>query len=318
MNGIALRNDRNSANVNISSSENTATKKDKKVDVNPVFWEKGVRIYQGDVIDTLSKFPEGSIDLIFADPPYNLSNDGFTCHAGRRVSVNKGDWDKSNGIESDFEFHSEWINACRRILKDDGSLWISGTYHSIYSCGFALQMQGWHLINDISWFKPNASPNLSCRMFTASHETLLWARKTKKSRHVFNYPIAKNGTWESDFLKKPGKQMRSVWALHTPKAQEKKFGKHPTQKPEELLERIILTSSKPGAIVLDPFCGSGTTGVAAVRNGRKFIGVDLDAGFLKNLCVPRILAEVNKNQENLKQKKNKVSETRNRYLTLLP
>ncbi|MCK5655276.1 MAG: site-specific DNA-methyltransferase, partial [Candidatus Aureabacteria bacterium] len=236
------------------------------------------------------------IDLIFADPPYNLSNGGFTCHAGKRVSVNKGEWDKSKGIEKDFQFHYRWIEACRRVLKPNGSLWISGTYHSIYVCGFALQKQGWHLINDICWYKPNAAPNLSCRMFTASHETLIWVRKEKTAKHTFNYKTVKNGKWDGDFIKKPEKQMRSVWAITTPKNGEKKYGKHPTQKPEALLERIILSSSKKGNIVLDPFCGSATTGVAALRHNRKFVGIDNEKDYLKNLAKPRLMDALEDNK----------------------
>ncbi len=256
------------------------------------FSNVGIRLYLGDVIEVLSIFPDESIDLIFADPPYNLSNDGFTCHAGKRVSVNKGEWDKSRGVEEDFKFHYKWIEACRRVLKPEGTLWISGTYHSIYACGFALQKQGWHLINDICWFKPNASPNLSCRMFTASHETLLWAKKFKKAKHTFNYKLMKNGHWEGDFIKKPNKQMRSVWAISTPKNGEKKYGKHPTQKPEALLTRVILASSKEGDIVLDPFCGSGTTGVVAVRYRRRFVGIDSEREYLDKLAIPRIKDEL--------------------------
>ena len=252
----------------------------------------GIRIYLGDVIEILDQIPDESIDLIFADPPYNLSNDGFTCHAGKRVSVNKGDWDRSKGTDEDFSFHYNWINACRRVLKPNGTLWISGTYHSIYICGFALQKQGWHLINDICWFKPNASPNLSCRMFTASHETLLWAKKEKKAKHTFNYDIMKNSDWGADFIKKPNKQMRSVWAIGTPKNGEKKYGKHPTQKPEALLERIILGASNEGDIVLDPFCGSGTTGVAAIRHRRKFVGIDSEKKYLSELAIPRLKDEI--------------------------
>lgn len=264
------------------------------------FSDTGIRLYNGDVIETLNQLPEKSIDLIFADPPYNLSNDGFTCHAGKRVSVNKGDWDKSRGIEEDFHFHYSWIEACRRVLKSNGTLWISGTYHSIYACGFALQKQGWHLINDICWFKPNASPNLSCRMFTASHETLLWAKKHKKAKHTFNYDLMKNGNWNGDFIKKPNKQMRSVWAINTPKNGEKKYGKHPTQKSEALLERIILASSNEGDIVLDPFCGSGTTGVVSIRHRRKFIGIDLEKKYLDELAIPRLKDEiVSKSQQRL-------------------
>jgi site-specific DNA-methyltransferase (adenine-specific) len=250
--------------------------------------ERNVRIFNGDVVETLNSLPEECIDLIFADPPYNLSNGGFTCHAGKRVSVNKGKWDKSKGIDEDFEFHYNWIESCKRVLKPNGSLWISGTYHSIYACGFALQKQGWHLINDICWFKPNAAPNLACRMFTASHETLLWVRKDKKAKHFFNYDLIKAGDWNGDFLKKPNKQMRSVWAIATPKNGEKKYGKHPTQKPESLLDRIVLACSKKNDIVLDPFCGSATTGVSSLKNGRKFVGIDAEKDYLDKIAIPRI------------------------------
>ncbi|MCD6459230.1 site-specific DNA-methyltransferase [bacterium] len=258
------------------------------------FSEKGIRLYLGDAVETLKKLPEDSVDLIFADPPYNLSNGGFTCHAGKRVSVNKGNWDKSKGIDKDFEFHYSWINACKRVLKPQGTLWISGTYHSIYACGFALHKQGWHFLNDICWFKPNASPNLSCRMFTASHETLIWAKKEKKAKHIFNYQIMKKANWNGDIIKKPNKQMRSVWAINTPKNGEKKYGKHPTQKPQELLKRIILSSSNQDDIVLDPFCGSGTTGVLAIMHNRKFVGIDLEKEYLDNLAIPRIKDEIQK------------------------
>ena len=237
------------------------------------------RIYQADCLDVLAAMPPESVDMIFADPPYNLSNDGFTCHAGRAVSVNKGEWDRSRGVENDFEFHKEWISACRRVLKPNGTIWISGTYHSIYACGFALQLLGFHMLNDICWFKPNASPNLSCRFFTASHETILWARKNKKAKHVFNYEAMKFGRFPKDFLKNEGKQMRSVWAIGTPRKEEKRYGKHPTQKPEELLRRIILASTNEGDVVLDPFMGSGTTGVVATRYGRVFIGIEKDEKF---------------------------------------
>ena len=140
----------------------------------------------------------------------------------------------------------------------------------------------------ISWFKPNASPNLACRMFTASHETLIWARKNKTAKHFFNYELVKTLDWKEDFLKKPNKQMRSVWAISTPKNEEKKFGKHPTQKPESLLERIVLACSEENDIILDPFCGSATTGVAALRNNRKFVGIDLEKDYLDKIAIPRI------------------------------
>jgi site-specific DNA-methyltransferase (adenine-specific) len=246
-------------------------------------------LYMHDSIEFLKKLPENSIDMIFADPPYNLSNGGFTVHAGKRVSVHKGDWDKSRGIEDDFEFHHNWLKESYRVLKPEGTIWISGTYHSIYQCGYALQKIGYKVLNDISWFKPNASPNLSGRYFTASHETLIWARKDHKAKHVYNYQDMKNGNWHiNDMIKNEGKQMRSVWAIGTPKREEKIYGKHPTQKPLALLERIVLASTTPDAVVLDPFTGSSTTGIAALMHGRKFIGIDLEGEFLK-LSHKRIL-----------------------------
>ena len=256
----------------------------------PAFYQKNspvIALYKGDCFDLLSKTKAKSVNMIFADPPYNLSNDGYSVHAGKRVSVNKGKWDKSKGVETDFEFHMKWIEACKRVLKDNGTLWVSGTYHSIYQCGFALQKLGYHILNDISWYKPNASPHLACRMFAASHETLLWARKDKKSKHYFNYKSMKNGNFPKDKMKNEGKQMRSVWSIATPPKGEKLHGKHPTQKPLELMERIILASTKKGDIVLDPFAGSSTTGLATYKNGRNFIGFELDKKYI-NLSKKRI------------------------------
>ncbi|MCF7988581.1 MAG: site-specific DNA-methyltransferase [Methylovulum sp.] len=279
------------------------------------FRDQKIRLYLGDVVETLNQLPTESVDLVFADPPYNLSNGGFTCHAGKRVSVNKGDWDKSQGVDADLEFHNAWIKACNRVLKPNGTLWISGTYHSIYVCGYVLQKQGWHIINDICWYKPNAAPNLSCRMFTASHETLLWVKKTKQAKHTFNYEAMKFGDFPNDVIKKPEKQMRSIWAIGTPKNGEKKYGKHPTQKPEELLDRIITSSSNEGDIVLDPFCGSSTTGVCALRHRRKFIGIDSSKEYLDTLSVPRLTDILKRNQSNLKNLQ--VSEN-NAHYDLLP
>ena len=245
-------------------------------------------LYLGDCLDVLNSMPAKSIDMIFADPPYNLSNDGFTVHAGKRVSVNKGEWDKSAGPAKDFEFHLEWIKACKRVLKEDGTIWISGTYHSIYACGYALQLEDFRILNDVSWYKPNAAPNLGCRMFTASHETLIWASKSKKSKHTFNYDLMREGDFPGDIIKNPGKQMRSVWSIITPAKSEKKHGKHPTQKPLKLLDRVIISSTNPGDVVLDPFCGSATTGVSALIHGRLFIGIDSDENFLKDMAIPRL------------------------------
>lgn len=252
----------------------------------PYFVADNFVLYNENSLKILNELPENSVDMIFADPPYLLSNGGFTCDSGKMVSVNKGQWDVSNGLKKDFEFHLEWTKACHRVLKPGGTIWISGTYHSIYQCGFALQVNKFHILNDIAWFKPNASPNLSCRFFTASHETLIWARKDKKGKHKFNYNLMKNGNWPEDFIKKPGLQMRSVWAMGTPKPSEKKHGKHPTQKPIDLLVRIVLASTDKGDIVIDPFTGSSTTGIACALNGRKFIGIDLEKKYL-DLSVKR-------------------------------
>ena len=246
----------------------------------PYFIEGNFVLYNNNCLKILEQLPENSIDMIFADPPYNLSNGGFTCHAGRAVSVNKGEWDVSRGVKEDFGFHLNWIKACKRVLKPGGTVWISGTYHSIYECGFALQGAGFQILNDITWYKPNASPNLSGRYFTASHETLIWARKDKKAKHIFNYKLMREGDWPKDFLKRPNKQMRSVWAINTPNSWEKKFGKHPTQKPFDLLNRIVLASTQKGDIVLDPFTGSSTTGLATVVNERKFVGIDTKKSYL--------------------------------------
>ncbi|MEK7664213.1 MAG: site-specific DNA-methyltransferase [Patescibacteria group bacterium] len=249
--------------------------------MSPYFEENGFILYHGDCLNILCQLPANSVDMIFADPPYNLSNNGFSLHAGKRVSVNKGVWDRSKGFEGDYNFHYKWLDACKGVLKPQGTLWLSGTYHSIYQCGHALQSLGYHILNDISWFKPNGSPNLSCRYFTASHETLIWTRKDKGGKHFFNYKLMKNGSWPEDFIKKPNSQMRSVWAIYPPKKDEKKFGKHPTQKPIELLKRVILASTKPGAVILDPFTGSSTTGIASEIIGkRKFIGIDTNQEFL--------------------------------------
>ncbi|MDR2717579.1 MAG: site-specific DNA-methyltransferase [Treponema sp.] len=153
----------------------------------PFFQSKNAVIFNGDCLKILCSIPENTIDMIFADPPYMLSNGGFTCQNGKMANVNKGKWDKSNGFEEDTVFHNEWISACRRILKPEVTIWISGTYHSIYQCDYLLQKNKFHILNDITWFKPNASPNLSFRFFTASHETLIWARKDEKAKHTFNY-----------------------------------------------------------------------------------------------------------------------------------
>jgi site-specific DNA-methyltransferase (adenine-specific) len=243
-----------------------------------------IRIYQGDCLNILEKIPENSVDLVFADPPYFLSNGGITCQNGKMVSVHKGDWDKSRGPDLNHEFNRAWLAACQRVLKPNGSIWVSGTAHVIHSVGFAMQQLGFKLLNDISWVKPNPPPNLSCRYFTHATETIIWAAKNVKSRHTFNYKHMKeiNGN----------KQMKSVWTdIRTPEKWEKKFGKHPTQKPVALLERILLASTNEGDCVLDPFSGGGTTLVAALRLCRHAFGCELSAEFL-NLSIRRICSNL--------------------------
>lgn len=246
------------------------------------------KLLKGDCIEILEKARENSVDMIFADPPYFLSNGGITCHAGRMVSVNKGKWDKSKGVKEDHEFILSWLRACQRVLKPDGTIWVSGTTHIIYSIGFATQELGFKILNDIIWYKRNAPPNLSCRYFTHSTEIVLWAAKNEKSKHYFNYPLMKqqnNGRqmrnlWQpSDNVET--KEIDNVWEISSPSSNEKIFGKHPTQKPIELLRRIILASTKENDLVLDPFCGSSTTGVASMLLKRQYIGIDLEDEYLE-------------------------------------
>lgn len=231
------------------------------------------KLIQDDCIKALKKVPEKSVDMIFADPPYKLSNDGITCKSGKMACVNKGDWDKSQGLKEDHRFNKKWLKTCDRVLKDNGTIWISGTYHIIHSIAFALMEMDYYIINEITWAKPNAAPNMGCRCFTASQETLLWAKKSKKAKHIFNYKLMKEMN--------DGKQMRSVWNISTTPKREKFFGNHPTQKPKELLLRCILSCTNEDDLILDPFCGSGTTGVVAVENGRRFIGIDIEQKYLE-------------------------------------
>lgn len=242
-----------------------------------------IRLYQGDCLGILEKIPESSVDLVFADPPYFLSNGGITCHAGKMVSVHKGDWDKSRGADENHAFNLAWLAACQRVLKPNGSIWVSGTAHVIHSVGFAMQQLGFKLLNDITWVKPNPPPNLSCRYFTHATETLIWAAKNKKSRHTFHYKLMKEIN--------RGKQMKSVWEIRPPEAWEKKYGKHPTQKPVALLERILLASTNEGDLVLDPFAGGATTLIAALRLRRHAFGCELSADFL-SLSLRRICSNL--------------------------
>ena len=243
----------------------------KKVVIN----EESFTLYNDNCFKRLRKLEPKSVDMIFADPPYFLSSGGVSCHSGKQVSVNKAEWDKSITIEEKIKFNRKWIRLCRELLKDDGTIWISGTFHNIYIIGMALELEGFSIINNITWQKPNPTPNLACRCFTNSTETILWARKQlttkKKGKHTFNYSLMKeiNGN----------KQMKDVWLIPLVTKAEKKYGKHPTQKPLALLERIILASTNEGNLVLDPFNGSGTTGLACVKLNRRYIGIEKESEY---------------------------------------
>jgi site-specific DNA-methyltransferase (adenine-specific) len=249
----------------------------------------GWTLLREDCIDALQRLPRGSVDLIFADPPYHLSNGGTTCQSGRRARVDKGDWDASRGVETDHALQRRWLAACRRVLGPAGTLWVSGTQHVIFSVGYAMQELGFHLLNTVTWYKPNAAPNLACRFFTHSTEILLWASpmRLRPLPHRFNYREmkARNGgkqmrdLWEICERPDPGGD-QVVWPLPTPGPREKVHGRHPTQKPLALLERVVAASAAPGDLVLDPFCGSGTTGLAALQAGCRFIGIERDPSYV--------------------------------------
>lgn len=236
--------------------------------------DRRFRLYQGDCLALLPLLPEESFDMVFADPPYFLSNGGITCHAGRMVSVNKGKWDRSRGFAGNYAFTKQWLEACRRVMKPNATIWISGTSHIIHLVGSALDEIGFKILNDITWVKPNPPPNLSCRYFTHATETVIWAGRDAKTKHTFNYALMRRLAG--------GKQMKSVWTdIDAPRREEKVFGKHPTQKPVALLERIIAASSDENDLVLDPFSGSGTTGVAAARLHRRYVGIEVERDYLE-------------------------------------
>lgn len=232
---------------------------------------KSILIY-GDSLKILKNIKKNSIDCIIADPPYFLSSDGITNSGGKQVSVNKGDWDKSLSVKEKHKFNREWIKQCYRILSDNGTIWISGTFHNIYSVGMALEQENFKILNNITWQKLNPPPNLAGRSFTHSTETILWAKKNiPQSKHYYNYKLMKELN--------NGKQMKDVWMGPLTPPKEKLYGKHPTQKPTYLLERMILASTIEENLILDPFMGSGTTGVVAKLNNRNFIGIEQSSEF---------------------------------------
>ena len=228
-------------------------------------------IIQGDCVETLSKFEFG-FDMVFADPPYFLSGGGISCQSGKGVCVDKGDWDKPSSPEEMDRFNLRWLSACRDHMKDNATIWISGTHHNIFSVQQQLLKLGFKILNVITWAKTNPPPNISCRYFTYSTEFIIWARKSPKTPHYFNYELMKELN--------ANKQMTDVWQLPAIAKWEKSCGKHPTQKPLGLLARIIQASTQPGAWILDPFSGSGTTGIAANLLGRRYLGLEKEDEFL--------------------------------------
>ncbi len=233
--------------------------------------DKNFYLLHGDTMELLPKF-EHKFGMVFADPPYFLSNNGLSIQSGKIVSVNKGKWDKSKGFEFINNFNRKWLSLVRDKMKEDATIWISGTMHNIFSVGQILTELGFKILNIITWEKTNPPPNFSCRYFTYSTEQIIWARKHEKVPHYFNYELMKKLNGD--------KQMRDVWKLPAIAPWEKSCGKHPTQKPLSVLTRLILASTKPNAWILDPFTGSSTTGIAANLANRRFLGIDQEEAFL--------------------------------------
>lgn len=234
--------------------------------------DKNFYLLQGDTMELLPKF-EHKFDMVFADPPYFLSNNGLSVQSGQIVSVNKGKWDKSEGFEYINDFNRKWLTLARDKMKDNATIWISGTYHNIFSIGQILQELDFKILNVITWEKNNPPPNFSCRFFTHSTELIIWARKKEKVPHYYNYDLMKQLNGD--------KQMKDVWKLPAIAPWEKSCNKHPTQKPLAVLTRLILASTKPNAWILDPFAGSSTTGIAANLLNRRYLGIDQEDEFLE-------------------------------------
>lgn len=228
----------------------------------------------GDCVENMRKVPKGSVDCIFADPPYNLQLGGDLHRPNNsKVDAVDNDWDQFESLKAYDEFTREWLSAARDTLTDDGSIWVIGSYHNIFRLGYILQDMGFWILNDIIWRKSNPMPNFRGRRFTNAHETMIWASKSQKSKYYFNYDSMK--ALNEDL------QMRSDWYLPLCTGAERlkdENGKkaHPTQKPESLLSRVIMASTRKGDLVLDPFFGTGTTGAVAKKLGRSFIGLERD------------------------------------------
>jgi len=229
-------------------------------------------LLKGDCLTVIPRIDK-AVDMVFADPPYFLSNDGLTVKNGRIQSVNKGQWDKLISDDVATTFTYEWLAAVREKMADNATIWVSGTHHNIFTLGRILPQLGFKILNVVTWEKTNPPPNFSCRFFTHSTEFIIWARKHPKVPHHFDYDLMKKLNAD--------KQMKDVWRLPAVAKWEKSCGKHPTQKPLALLAQIILASTKKDAVILDPFCGSATTGIASNVLGRNFIGIDKELEYLQ-------------------------------------
>jgi len=265
-------------------------------------------VHVGDCIEVLRSLPDKSVDLVFADPPYNLQLGGDLLRPDNsKVDAVDDEWDQFASFEHYDRFTREWLAECRRVLKDDGTLWVIGSYHNVFRLGTAIQDLGYWVLNDIIWRKSNPMPNFKGTRFTNAHETLIWAAKSRgQKRYTFNYDALK--AFNEDI------QMRSDWTLALCTGEERlkdEAGQkaHPTQKPEGLLHRVILSASKPGDVILDPFFGTGTTGAAAKRLGRRWIGIERESEYAR-LATKRIAKVTAASPEDLEVTGSKKSEPR--------
>lgn len=236
-----------------------------------IYSDNLITLLNGDTFEYLTKFPNETVDIVIADPPYFLSNGGFTNSSGRKVSVDKGDWDKATEEEA-YNFYFNLIKQTKRILKKNGCIWIFGTFHNIYTVGHILKIHGFKILNNVTWKKIDPGENLSHRMFTHSTETIIWAVKDK-GKQIFNYDELKDIYCDD--------KLTDVWRTPTTKLREKKYGKHPAQKPISIMMKILSASTTSNSLVLDPFVGSGTTAVACKLLNRKLIGIEQSSKYLK-------------------------------------